>query len=150
MFQQKFADGSNGDLQGLVFGITIDTGGDQREGNGFAFMLKGQLQRINIAVVQQPGFSRMAAVPDGADCVDDVSGRQFIAAGDYCFPYLAAADAVTSACSLSAPAAAKMEPHTPPPFCNAVLAALTITSTSIVVISLRTICSGMILLSLLI
>jgi hypothetical protein len=46
-------------------------------------------------------------------------------------------------CSLSAPAAAKIAPQTPPPALSSVLAAFTIASTFIFVISLRRTLKGM-------
>jgi hypothetical protein len=47
-------------------------------------------------------------------------------------------------CSFSAPAAEKIAPHTPPPIFSAVLAALTMASTGILVISFLMILSGIV------
>ena len=59
-------------------------------------------------------------------------------------PIWIGASASQAFCSLSAPAALNIAPHTPPPILSDVLAALTMASTFIFVMSLRMIVSGIV------
>ena len=56
----------------VLDGVAIDAGGNQREGDGAAALGAGKLHGILIAAVQQRFFIVTAALPDGANGVDDV------------------------------------------------------------------------------
>ncbi len=95
MFTQKFMDGIKGDLKRLILRVAVNTGGNEWKRNGSAMMAHCEGQRIEVAITQQPGFVRAAAVPDGTNRMDDVFGRKLITARDDCFSRFAAADSIT-------------------------------------------------------
>ena len=122
-------------------GVAIRPGGDQRERHGLAPVGPGQLQRGAVGRGQQLPLPVAATPPDGAHRVDDELRRQAVAAGDFGLSGLASFRVRHSASS-SGPAARWMAPSTPPPPSRLSLAALTMASTFMVVISFRTICRG--------
>ena len=88
---QKLADGVHRDAEGLILGIAVGSGGDQREGEAFEAVLRGQAQAVGVAGRQQLTLPCQAAVPDGAHGVDDIAAGQAIAAGQLGLARLAAA-----------------------------------------------------------
>ena len=62
--------------------VAIDAGRNQREGDGAAALGIGYLHGILIAAVQQVFFVVTAALPDGANGVDDVLCLQLEAGGN--------------------------------------------------------------------
>ena len=88
---KKRADGFGRDLQRFLLRIAIGTGRNQRKRDAFTMIPPRKLQRIAICHAQQPHFIAVAAVPDGADRVDDIFRRQAITARDFGFSCFAAA-----------------------------------------------------------
>jgi len=82
VFQQKFAESGNGDLQGLVLGKTVIVGGDEGKGDGSAAMGQCQLQGFIITAAKQDFLSIAAAVPYRANGVDNVFGGKTESGGD--------------------------------------------------------------------
>ena len=62
--------------------IVVDAGADGGEGHRAAAVLQRQRQAAAVAGGQLGGLAVIAAPPDGAGGVDDVSAGQVIAAGD--------------------------------------------------------------------
>lgn len=63
-------------------GVSIDAGRNQRESDGAAALGVGNLHGILVAAVQKTFFVAIAALPDGANGVDDVLCLQLEARGD--------------------------------------------------------------------
>ena len=66
----------------VLNGIAIDAGGNQRESDGAAALGVGNLHGILITAAQQLFFIVTAALPDGANGVDDVLCLQLEAGGN--------------------------------------------------------------------
>ena len=97
-------------------------------------MLDRELERVAVACREQFILVVMAVVPDGADGVDDVPRREIVALGN---PGLAGRTTAERLAFLDErlPAARWMAPSTPPPPSRLFLAALTMASTSSLVMS---------------
>jgi len=68
----------------LLQRISIRTGADRREGDGFQLVTFDQLETGPICALQQLFLALYSAVPHGADGVDHVPRRQTVAAGQPC------------------------------------------------------------------
>ena len=66
----------------ILDGVAVDAGGNQRESDGAAALGAGNLHGTLVAAVQKFFFVMTAALPDGANRVDDVLRFQFEAGGD--------------------------------------------------------------------
>ena len=92
---QEFLNGVYRHLQGLVFGISVYTGGNEREGYVLTAVCQGQFQRSAVGGDQQLPFPIAAAPPDGSHSVDDKFGGQAVTLGDFglsCFAALTYTD----------------------------------------------------------
>ena len=81
MSRQPLSDRVHRDLSGLLFGVTIYSRRNIGEYNAVKPVLPGKFQRLGIAGGQKDRIL-LVAVVDRADCMDDVPGRQIIAARD--------------------------------------------------------------------
>ena len=72
MCKKETLDGIDGNLEGLLFWIAKDAGGDQGEGNRLASIFFGQLERGLIAGDQLVMLPVLSAVPAWADGVDHI------------------------------------------------------------------------------
>src|SRR5579871_84482 len=79
---QPLAHLGDGNRRGALDRKAIDAGADGREGHRLATVLFRKGQTVPVTVRQQFFLMGLSAAPNGADRVDDMSGRQFIAAGD--------------------------------------------------------------------
>src|SRR3972149_11722621 len=70
------------DLRSLFFRITIDAGADGGEGDGLCAVLEREVERVAVAIREQRGFVRFAAMPHRADGVDGRLRRPLEAGGD--------------------------------------------------------------------
>ena len=70
MFGEKCLHRRHGNLQRLLQGIAINTGGNQRKGNGTKARLCRQSKGGTIAAAQKHGLSRLSPAPNGAHRVD--------------------------------------------------------------------------------
>ncbi len=128
--------------QRLLQGIAINTGGNQRKGNGMKARLCRQSKGGTIAAAQKHGLSRLSPRQMGPTvwitaCAGSANPSVITACPVGQPPNFRQARAISAY-----PAAAKIAPQTPPPGARAELAALTMTSTCIVVMSCFTIVSG--------
>src|SRR5919202_663930 len=73
---ERIAHGSHGDRRRELDRVAVDAGRDRREGDAPAAELRRDLERAAMARGQQVRLVLPAAVPDGADRVDHVPGRQ--------------------------------------------------------------------------
>jgi hypothetical protein len=73
---QRLAHGGDGDLRRELDRIAVHAGRDRREGDTGASELCRELERATVAARKQLGLTRIASVPDRADRVDDMAGRQ--------------------------------------------------------------------------
>jgi len=94
VFSQKFADGVHRHAERLILGVTINAGGEQREGNRLAAVLLRQHKAGAIAGGELLPLAALTAVPHGADGVDDVAARQAVRTGDFCLAGPAAAQSL--------------------------------------------------------
>ena len=83
VIKQELCDGVHRHLERLRFGIAVDAGGNQGKGNTLAVVFVRKLQRVPVAGGQQLTLAVMTVLPDGACCMDDVSARQAVPAGDF-------------------------------------------------------------------
>ena len=72
MVEQEVPDSVHCRLEGLVLGIAVGAGGDEREGHGAAAVLQRQPEGGAICGAEQLPLSKAASPPDRADGVDDV------------------------------------------------------------------------------
>ena len=91
VIQQKCADGIGRNPQRLRLRIAMRTGADHRKRDAFALMLHRKLKGFLVAGNQLPFFPEKSSVPDRADGMNDIFARKLIAARDFCFAHLAAA-----------------------------------------------------------
>ena len=71
MVGKKVADGVKGDGRGLVARVAVDTGGDCGEGDRVEALAGGNGERRGVAGSEEFGLAVGAAMPDGADCMND-------------------------------------------------------------------------------
>src|SRR5262245_6151926 len=79
-------------MRGLVFRIAVDASRDRGKGNRRATVRSRQFKRMSIAGGKQFWLAGAAAMPDRADCVDDVTCRKSIGPGDLRIAGLATAE----------------------------------------------------------
>ena len=78
VFQQELADGIHRHPQRLILGIAVNTGGNQREGHGFAAMLPGQRKARPVAGGQLFPLSLFPVLPHRAHRMDYILAGQTI------------------------------------------------------------------------
>ena len=115
-----------------------NTGGNQRKRNRFASVFLRQHERCPIAGDQQFALTVPPVIPARTDCVNDIFAGQTIALRDLCAPGFAAVERFTF-CQQLRSCDTMNEPSTPPPPSSDSLAALTMASTFIFVMSFLTI-----------
>lgn len=81
-----------GDAGGRFGGVAVGAGADGGEGDGVDGVLLGEGKAATVALGEQFGFLVLAALPDGADGVDDPTGGEVVAFGDAGFAGGAAAE----------------------------------------------------------
>lgn len=72
MGEQERADFADGNLQGLILGEAVGSGGDQRESYRLAAQLIRQLQRLPVAGSDCLTFSAASALPCRTHRMDDI------------------------------------------------------------------------------
>ena len=140
---EEFADGVHRHPERLILGIAKNAGGDQWKCHRLTAVLLRQRKAGAIAGGELFPLAALTAVPHGADGVDDVAARQAVRTGDFASP-VRQPPKVRHSWSSSGPAARWIQPSTPPPPRSVSFAALTIASTFIFVMSLRTMIRGIV------
>ena len=64
-------------------GVTVCTGGDGRESNGFAVVFNSEIKRFDVALTEKFCFVGKAVVPNGANGMDNIFCVKFEAGGNY-------------------------------------------------------------------
>ena len=83
MVGKKTADGVKGDGRGLLAGVAVDTGGDCGEGDRVEAFVGGDGEGGRVAGSKEFGFAVEAAMPDGADCMNDTLYAKLARAGGH-------------------------------------------------------------------
>jgi hypothetical protein len=89
---EKFRYGLYGDMECLFSRIAEDAGGDERERNALAVVFLGEGETLPVAGDELFPLAAGAAVPHGADRVDDIPARQTVALRDLRIARAAAAE----------------------------------------------------------
>ena len=84
VFQQKFADGIDCNLQSLVFWIAVNTGGNQRKGYRLTAIFFRQIQRCPITGFQKLLLPMPAIPPARTDCMDHIFAGQTVSLCNFC------------------------------------------------------------------
>ena len=84
VFQQKFTDGIDCNLQSLVFWIAVNTGGNQRKGYRLTAIFFRQIQRCPITGFQKLPLPMPAIPPARTDCMDHIFAGQTVSFCDFC------------------------------------------------------------------
>ena len=129
-------------LQSLVFGISVNAGGNQRKGHRLISFFFHQVQRCPITGFQNLLFLMLTIPPTRADCIYHIFAWQTVSFCDFCAAALAAMQHTALCKQFRSGGTMNAAVHTPPPK-REVLAALTIASMLIFVISFLIICNGM-------
>ena len=91
VLHEELTDGIHRHAESLVFGIAINTGGDQRECHSFALVFLCQRKARPIAGNEFFFFSVLTAIPDGANGMYHVFAGQAVCFRDFGIAGLAAA-----------------------------------------------------------
>ena len=142
VFQQKFADGIDCNLQSLVFWIAVNAGGNQRKGHRLTTIFFCQVQRCPIAGFQKLLLPMPAIPPARTDCMDHIFAGQAVSLCNFCTAGFAAMQRTAFCKQFRSGRTMNAAIHTAAAQKGRV-AALTIASTFIFVISFLIICNGM-------
>ena len=135
VFRQNAVDGLQGDTDGLLPGITIDTGRDERKRQGPAVVPCGQTNSALVAGAEQIRLPMAAPLPTGPTVwMTYLAGRAKPSVMTAA-PVSQCPTARQAHSSWAHPAAPKMAPQTPQPGVSSLLAAFTMASALTLVIS---------------
>ena len=137
--RQRVTHGANGDVRCARRRKAVDAGRDCRKGDGGEALLDGEREAIAIAIGEQAVLAAFAAAPDWSYRVDDVARRQAEARRDLRLSGVAATELGASLGKLGSRGAMDGAADARRPALACVLAALTMASTSSVVMSPSTI-----------